>query len=250
MVYSISSNRGFIADLYSPISRTIPKHKNRALIAVSVLALAFLLALLFHPVPSKGNDTSSETIAPSPANNSYEFRVYSLTHTFVIPSANGTVFFFDLTQLPINFASIKFGDFRGDTQYRSIYYAGSGILLNASGSNASIKLKEGNGKLISNVFYHGQRLVVLNGQTTTHINCNSHSVYSGTDLMVQDWRNGSWTPNDGILIEHPNNVTISGARFCLAVYQPVASAQVPEFELLPATMIAFFVVVLARRFRR
>ncbi len=250
MVHSISSNRGFIADLYSPLSRTAPKHKNRALIAVSVLALAFSLVLLFHPVPSKGNDTSRETIAPSPANNSYEFRVYSLTHTSVIPSANGTVFFFDLTQLPVNFASIKFGDFRGDTQYRLIYYAGSGILLNASGSNASITLKEGNGKLISNVFYHGQRLVVLNGQTTTYINCGNHSVYSGTDLMVQDWRNGSWTPNDGILIEHPNNVTISGARFCLAVYQPVANAQVPEFELLPATMIVFLVVILVLRCRR
>ena len=247
MVHSISSNRGFIADLYSPISRTVPSHKSRALIAASALALALSLALLLHPVPSKGNDTNSETIAPSPANNSYEFRVYSLTHTLAIPSANGTVFFFDLSRLPVNMSSIQFCDFRGDTQYRSIYYAGSGILLNASGSNASITLKEGNGKLISNILYHGQRLVVLNGQTTTHINCGSHSVYSGTDLMVQDWRNGNWTPNDGILIEHPNNVTISGARLCLAVYQPVANVQVPEFELLPATMIVFFVVILARR---
>lgn len=247
MVHGISSNRGFVADLYSPISRTVPKRKNRALIAVSVLALAFSLALLFHPVPSKGNDTSSETIAPSPANNSYEFKAYTINHTSTIPSANGTVFFFDLAQLPVNVSSIQFCDFRGDTQYRSIYYAGSGILLNASGSNASITLKEGNGRLIGNVFYHGQRLVVLNGQTRTYINCSNHSVYSGTDLMVQDWRNGSWTPDEGILIEHPNNVTISGARFCLAVYQPVANAEVPEFELLPATMIAFFVIVLARR---
>ena len=74
--------------------------------------------------------------------------------------------------------------------------------------------------------------------------------YDGTDLMVQDWRNGNWTPSDGIIIEHPKNVTISGATFYLAVYQPGVSAQMPEFDLLAAAASVFVMVLLARRFKK
>ena len=136
-----------------------------------------------------------------------------------------------------------------DSQHSATYYAGSGVLLNSSGTKAWIALAEGNGKLVSRVFYRGQTMVVLNGQTTTYINSSRPAAYNGTDLMVQDWRNGNWTPNDGIIIEHPKNVTISGARFYLAVYQPGVSAQMPEFDLLLPVMgfVAIAFVLIRRR---
>jgi len=212
--------------------------------------LAFVLASLLHPIPGKASETSTDSSAPSPANNSYVFKVYALNHTSTKAVSNGTALFFDIAQLPVNFSIVQFGDYRMDSQYSATYYAGSGVLLNSSGTNAWIALAEGNGKLVSRVFYRGQTMVVLNGQTTTYINSSRPAAYNGTDLMVQDWRNGNWTPNDGIIIEHPKNVTISCARFYLAVYQPGVSAQMPEFDLLPAVASLFVMVLLARRFKK
>jgi len=212
--------------------------------------LAFVLASLLHPIPGKASETSTDSSAPSPANNSYVFKVYALNHTSTKAVSNGTALFFDIAQLPVNFSIVQFGDYRMDSQYSATYYAGSGVLLNSSGTNAWIALAEGNGKFVSRVFYRGQTMVVLNGQTTTYINSSRPAAYDGTDLMVQDWRNGNWTPNDGIVIEHPKNVTVSGARFYLAVYQPGVSAQMPEFDLIPAVVSVFFVVLLARRFKK
>jgi hypothetical protein len=209
--------------------------------------LAFLLASLLHPIPGKASETSTDSSAPTPANNSYVFKVYALNHTSTRAVSNGTALFFDIAQLPVNFSIMQFGDYRTDARYNSIYYAGSGILLNSSGTNAWITLREGDGRLVSSIFYHGEALVVFNGQTTTYVNCDRPAVFDGTDMIVQDWRNGNWTPNHGIIIEHPKNVTISGATFYLAVYQPGVSAQMPEFDLLPAVVSVFVVVILARR---
>jgi hypothetical protein len=245
-----SPSRGFTADLHPQQSRRCSRRKNRAVVAISILGLAFLLASLLHPIPSKASETSTDSAAPPPANNSYVFKVYALNYTSTRAVSNGTALFFDISQLPVNFSSVQFGDYRMDSQYRATYYAGSGVLLNSSGTNAWISLTEGNGKLVSRVFYRGQTTVALNGQTTTYINSNRPAAYDGTDLMVQDWRNGSWTPNDGIVIEHPKNVTISGARFYLAVYQPSVNAQVPEFDLLRGVACVFLVVVLVRRFKK
>ena len=245
-----SSSRGFIADLHPPRSVRSSRRKGRAAIAMSLLGLAFLLASLLHPLPGKAGETSTDSPAPSPANNSYVFKVYALNHTSTRAVSNGTALFFDIAQLPVNFSRVRFGDYRTDSQYSATYYAGSGILLNSSGTNAWIALAEGNGKLVSTLFYRGQTVVALNGQTTTYINSSRPTAYTGTDLMVQDWRIGDWTPNDGIIIEHPKNVTISGAAFYLAVYQPDVDAQLPEFDLLPAVVSVFLVVVLARRFKK
>lgn len=245
-----SPSRGLIADLHPPRSERLSRRKSRAAIAISVLGFAFLLASLLHSIPDKASETSADSAAPSPANDSYVFKVYALNHTSTRVVSNGTALFFDLAQLPVNFSRVQFGDYRMDTQCSATYYAGSGVLLNSSGTNAWIALAEGNGKFVSRVFYRGQTMVALNGQTTTYINSSRPAAYNGTDLMVQDWRNGNWTPNDGIIIEHPKNVTISGARFYLAVYQPGVSAQMPEFDLLPAVLSVFVVVVLARRFKK
>ena len=245
-----SSSRGLIADLHPQRTERCSRRKSRAAIAISLLGLAFLLVSLLHPIPGKASKTSTDGAAPSPANNSYVFKVYALNHTSTKAVSNGTAFFFDIAQLPVNFSGLQFGDYRMDSRYSATYYAGSGVLLNSTGTNAWIALAEGNGKLVSRVFYRGQTIVALNGQTTTYINISRPAAYNGTDLMVQDWRNGNWTPNDGIIIEHPKNVTISGARFYLAVYQPGVSAQMPEFDLLPAVMSVFVVVLLARRFKK
>jgi hypothetical protein len=214
---------------------------------VSILGLAFLVASLLHPIPNNASEISTESPAPSPANDSYVFKVYSLNNTSTKAVGNGTAFFFDMVQLPVNFSLMQFGDYMTDARYDSIYYAGSGILLNSSGTNAWITLREGDGRLVSSVFYHGQPVVVFTGQTTTYANCDRPAIFDGTDMMVQDWRKANWTPNDGIIIEHPENVTISDAVFYLAVYQPAVSAQMPEFGLLPAVALVLVVVVLARR---
>jgi hypothetical protein len=250
VISSVSSSKGLTANLRVFQAKKSSGHKSGAAIAMCILGLVFLLASLLHPVPSKAGETSTDSAGPSPTNNSYVFKVYSLNHTSRWAVSNGTALFFDLAQLPISFTGVRFGDYRKDTQYSATYYAGSGVLLNSSGSNAWITLAEGNGKLVSSVFYHGQAMVALNGQTTTYINSSRPAAYNGTDLMVQDWRNGNWTPNDGIIIEHPKNVTVSGARFYLAVYQPGVSVQIPEFDLLPAVVTVFVVVVLARRFKK
>jgi len=245
-----SSSRGLIADLHPPRNERLSRRKSRAAIAISLLGFAFLLASLLHPIPDKASETSTDSAAPSPANNSYVFKVYALNHTSTKAVSNGTALFFDIAQLPVNFSIVQFGDYRMDSQYSATYYAGSGVLLNSSGTNAWIALAEGNGKFVSRVFYRGQTMVALNGQTTTYINSSRPAAYNGTDLMVQDWRNGNWTPYDGIIIEHPKNVTISGATFYLAVYQPGVSAQMPEFDLLAAAASVFVMVLLARRFKK
>ena len=227
-------------------------HKSRAAIAISLLGLAFIFASIHHLIPGKASETSNDSAAPSPANNSYVFKVYALNHTSIRAVSNGTALSFDIAQLPINFSRVQFGDYRIDSQYSATYYAGSGILLNSSGTNAWIALAEGNGKLVSRVFYRGQTMVVLNGQTTTYINSSRPAAYNGTDLMVQDWRNGNWTPNDGMIIEHPKNVTISGATFYLAVYRPGVSAQLPEFQsvLFPIAGLAMIAVVVIGQKRK
>lgn len=242
-----SGDRGFVADLIVPRVRRAGRHKSRAIIAVCILGLAFLFVSVFHPVPSKASETSTESPAPTTANDMYAYQAYSLNHTSTKAVTNGTAFFFDSAQLPVNFSVVKFGDYRTDALYNSTYFAGSGILLNSSGTNAWITVKEGNGKLVGNVFYHGQSLVIFNGQTTTFVNTGLPAIFEGADMMVQDWRKGNWTPSEGIIIEHPNNVTISGARFYLAVYQPASSAHMPEFELLPAIVCVLVAIFLARR---
>ena len=246
-----SPSRGLIADLHPQRSEGLSRHKkSRAAVAISILGLAFLFVSLLHPIPGRAGETSTDSAAPAPANNSYVFKVYALNHTSTRAVSNGTALFFDIAQLPVNFSGVRFGDHRMDSQYSASYYAGSGILLNSSGTNAWIALAESSGKLVSRIFYRGQTMVAFNGQTTTYVNSSRPVAYDGTDMMVQDWRNGNWTPNDGIIIEHPKNVTISGARFYLAVYLPGVDAQMPEFDLLPAVVSVFAVVLLVRRFKK
>ena len=245
-----SPNPGFVADLLVQDVRKAGRHKNRAIVAVSLLGLVFLLAPLLHSILGNASETSIKSAAPAPVNNSYVFKVYALNHTSTRTVSNGTALFFDTAQLQVNFSTVQFGDYRMDSRYSATYYAGSGILLNSSGTNAWIALAESNGKLVSSIFYRGQTLVAFNGQTTTYVNSSRPVAYDGTDLMVQDWRSGNWTPNDGIIIEHPKNVTMSGARFYLAVYQPGVSAQMPEFDLLSAVASVFAIVLLARRFKK
>ena len=248
MAQFTSLNRGLTADLRPLRSVRRSRRKSRAPVAISILGLAFLFVSLLHLIPGIVSETSTDSSAPSPANNRYVFKVYALNHTSTRAVSNGTALFFDMAQLPVNFSSLHFGDYRMDSQYSATYYACSGVLLNSSGTNAWIALAEGNGKLVSRVFYRGQTIVALNGQTTTYINSSKLAAYNGTDLMVQDWRNGNWTPNDGIIIEHPKNVTISGARFYIGVYQPGVTTQIPEFDLL-APIVGFIAIafVLIRR---
>jgi hypothetical protein len=121
------------------------------------------------------------------------------------------------------------------------------MLVNASGCNATITLRESNGRYVSCVDYHGQSQVVFNGKAESVTYPSNRTTYVGTDQMIQDWRNGTWTPSDGALVVHPSNVTLTEARFYLMTLEPNGQTDIPEYELMPAIGGAVLVILLMRR---
>ena len=241
----ISPDHGFIADARQP--RLEKRHKSigRGLVISAGILLAFVLAVLFVSRDLTIGSADSKDIQSAPSDNSYEFRVYALNKTSIKVSENGTYFSFNVGDLPFDLGSLRFGDFRTDTNYSLSYYGGSGILVSARGENATMTIRESTGRLISEVRYHGQGLIVLSGETK-YCSYPSGVTWNGTDAMVQDWRAGTWTPDDGILIEHPRNVTLSDAKFYVMVFEPAGSTLIPEYEVVPVIALTLLLVVFLR----
>ena len=177
-------------------------------------------------------------------------RVYALNHTERSSTSTGTLFRFDAQDLPFEFGSLRFGDFRKDTEYSSRYYAGMGLLASAVGSNATVTLREGNGNLIQETAYHGQSLIVLGGLVSISRDKNGsvmdHS-WGSMAIPAHDWKDGSWIPESGILIEHPANVTIAKATIHLMVFEATSNTDIPEFTPLYAIMVAAVLILLIRK---
>lgn len=241
----IPSDRGFIADARQ--TRLEKRHRpvGRGLIVCACILFAFVLAVLFVPRDLTIGPVDSKDVKGVPTNNSYQFRVYALNQTSIQTSENGTRFSFCVGDLPFGLCSLQFGDFRKDTNYSLRYYGGSGILVSACGENATMAIRESTGRLISKVQYHGQGLIVLSGETQ-YCSYPSGVTWNGTDAMVQDWRTGSWTPDDGILIEHPKNVTLSNAKFYVMVFDPAGNVLVPEYEVVPVIAMTLLLVAFLR----
>ncbi len=241
----ISPDRGFIAD--APQFRSEKRHRpvGRMLMIGAGILVAFILAGLFVSRDLTLGSVDSKDIQSVPTNNSYEFRVYALNQTSIEISENGTYFCFDIGDLPFDLGSLQFEDFRTDTNYSLNYYGGSSILANARGENALIAIKESTGKLISEVHYHGQDLIVLSGETK-YCSYPSGVTWNGTDAMVQDWRAGTWTPDDGVLIEHPKNVTLSDAKFYVMVFEPAGTTLLPEYDVVPVIALTLLLVAFFR----
>ncbi|MBU1915397.1 MAG: hypothetical protein KJ563_09415, partial [Candidatus Thermoplasmatota archaeon] len=228
-------------------SRFEKRHKpvGRGLMVCAGILIAFVLAVLFIPRDLTIGSVDSKDTQSVPTNNSYEFRVYALNQTSIEISENGTYFSFDIGDLPFDLGSLQFGDFRTDTNYSLRYYGGSGILVSARGENATIAIRESTGRLISEVQYHGQGLIVLSGETK-YCSYPSGVTWNGTDAMVQDWRAGTWAPDDGILIEHPKNVTLSDAKFYVMVFEPAGNTLIPEYEVVPVIALTLLLVAFLR----
>ena len=210
---------------------------------ILALGISFALALgVLLPREDKGAEDRNSSVEGSPR-LVYEFRVYPLDATTMTRTQNGTVFSFDVSDLPFDFNSIYFGDFRLDNKHSHIYYAGSGIRVNATGANATVTLKEGNGKAVSRIDYHGQDQILFNGWIESVTYPGVMTTYNGTDLMVQDWRIGSWAPNDGILVEHPTNVTPQSASFFLMAFEPQIASGIPEFSTVVTPVVTLTTLV-------
>ena len=252
------SARGFTAGLRS--SKQPPKtetkkrdkyNKNRfALAFISSLVVAFIFLSQLIQGLGEQEQVDGEKSSVKPSDNCYEMRVYALNHTEMNSTSTGTLFRFDAQDLPFEFGSLRFGDFREDTEYSSRYYAGMGLLAGADGSNATVTLREGNGNLIQEIAYHGQPLIALGGLESISRDKNGsvmdHS-WGSMAIPARDWKDGSWIPESGILIEHPANVTITKATIHLMVFEPTSNTDIPEFTPLYAIMVAAVLILMIRR---
>lgn len=242
--------RGFVADIRAA-RQSVPRNtKQRHIVAAVALLLSSVL--LLQLVPDRRDNEASQAVTSQPAviSNEYIWRVYELNQTARTDNSTGTMFTFRTEDLPYDFRSIQFGDFRADAGHTGKYYGGCGILVNASGTNATIALRESSGSLISTVPYNGQDLIVFSGERISVSYPSASTRYYGTDRMIQDWRNGTWSPNDGIVVEHPGNVTLSGSEFCLMVFEPDGDIEIPEFQGFPFVIACILAVLVIFRRRR
>ena len=244
------SDRGFVGDRGTSRRTEHVKRKRSkgaflvAICLVSVVAVCALAPMRHGSSEISDSSTSPATSAP------YQFKVYAMNATATARLDGGTALVFELSDLPFEFSSLCFGDFRTDTNLSHIYYAGSGLLVNASGQYATVTLKEDNGKAISSVDYRGQNEIVFNGEVKSMTYPQKTATYSGTDQMIQDWRNAAWSPADGIFLEHPDNVTVLSASFFVMTIESQAGTEIPEFSstiIALATMLIIATVMIVRK---
>jgi len=207
-----------------------------ALSIVSILVGFTYLAqgdLLTRGAEQAPSDDQANKVGPG-------FRVYILEELSRTVTANKTVLAYSIESLPFDLTTLSFGDFQNGPQAGVTYYAGSGMLLNVSGPRGNIVLKEPSGKTIRELSYQGQASIVFNGETITTSFPRASTDYEGTDVLIQDWLKGTWSPDKGVVVEHPSGLTVERSEFYLMVYQ--APTTVPEFGTLPA--VALVVVIL------
>lgn len=165
----------------------------------------------------------------------------------MVAGTHETSFLFNMDDLPFAFESIAFGDFRTDAEHLATYYGGCGILVDAGGETGTVVLKEGTGKLVASVQYLGQDLIVFSGERRSASYPVASTSYYGTDKMIEDWRNGTWSPSIGVVLEHAQNVSLYSATFCLMVFEP-GPVLVPELNnLLIVVVFTPLIVFLVRR---
>lgn len=226
------------------------KKAHLALAFISSLVLAVILLSLLTQSHGEEKTTNGEKSSVNPPVNSYVMRIYTLNDTERVSTGIGTLFVFNSQCLPFEFGSLRFGDFREDTEYSSRYYAGMGLLASAEGCNATLTLLEGNGQLIQEIAYHGQSLIALGGWDSISGD-NDGSVmdhsWGSMSIPAYDWRAGSWAPESGILIEHPANVTIAKVTIDLMVFEPTISTGIPEFTPVCASIVAAVLILSMRK---
>ena len=223
---------------------------HSAMVVIPSLVLAIILLTLLIQSLGQERPVNGDKSSVNPPSNCYEMRVYALNHTERNSISIGTLFRFNAHDLPFDFGSLRFDDFREDSKYSSRYYAGMGLLASADGYNATVTLWEGNGHFILEIAYHGQSLIAVGGWESISRDNNGavidHS-WGSMAVPAHDWKDGSWIPENGILIEHPANVTITKATIDLMIFEPASKTDIPEFTPLHASLVAMVMILLTRR---
>jgi hypothetical protein len=88
---------------------------------------------------------------------------------------------------------------------------------------------------------------VFNGKVVSVTYPANLTTYEGTEQMIQDWRDTIWSPGEGVIVEHPSNVSLTDAKFYVMTLEPVALTEIPEYPLIPILGAVMAVFVLARR---
>ena len=245
----------FVADVReSPVRAAAPvKQRQPRRFVSSLLALGLISLLVSTAYFAQGN-IATEKVETSPDPDSTNkigpgFKVYGLRELSRTEGTNQTSISFTTRTLPFDFNSLVFGDYASNPKIGATYYAGSGMILNVSGPSGNVTLKDMSGRVIRSVCCQGQASIVFNGETVYTSTPKATTTYEGTDILVQDWLKGTWSPEEGVVLERPTGMTIDNSEFYLMVFQPPAA--VPEFGVFPAAavMIVIVCVVLAR-FRR
>ena len=244
---SFRSDRGFTADVHPHESPPSRRREGGRIGVLFALGLCFILGISM--IASLGSTESVDDTAPASASVvlSYDFKVHGLNCTSVSRTQNGTHFTFNTADLPFDFSTVYFGDHESDTTYSRKYYSGSGILVSASGANAVMTLRESSGRFVSRIDYHGQAQIAFNGKVESVSYPQNMTTYEGTDQIIQDWRNNIWDPSEGVLVEHPSNVTLDSAKFYVMTLEPSATTDIPEFELMPTIAAAVIVLLIVLR---
>lgn len=221
-----------------------------AVLSVTLLAGAVSLGVFLNE-GSAGAADAKETDSES-TKRGYEFIVYTLNCSGESSTGTGTLITFDEHELPFDFSEIRFGDFRMDTQYVDSYYGGLCLVISAYGPCGNLTFKEGNGKNIQEIRYEGQPLIVLNGWEYVSRDSDGKiidRIWGSMQTPAYDWRDGTWVPSDGILVESLDDMTLSNASLCLMVFEPSNTTSIPEFNLVLGCMACAILVVLVRRAR-
>jgi len=242
----IGPKGSYVADVRDSPSQLRPTIRRQRRFLSSWLVLGVISLLISTAYFAQGSLDARESKTKPPPDAVDEigigsgFTVYSLGELSRTEAAGTTSISFDADGLPFDFDSLVFGSYETNPVVGATYYAGSGMILNASGSSGNVTLKEQSGKVIRVIQYQGQSSIVLNGQTVYSSTPTASTQYEGTDILVQDWLKGTWSPDMGVLLERPTGMTIESSEFFLMVFQP--QAQVPEFGALPMVAMAAMVI--------
>jgi len=242
--------RGMVADVHlhrSAVRSRPDKLKPKVVAAATLGFMAVLLCQLAGAAPEEGPATAQET---EQSFRTYEFAVYSLNHTSRISNGVTTVFTFDSNQLPFDFGSLRFDEAGAAADFSPRYYVGMSLLAWAYGPDSVIGFLESGVKPIEDIEYLGQSPVVLNGWESmskdSHGGVIDHT-WGSMQIVAYDWRDGCWSPEQGIAVEHPEGVTVSGVTICLMVYEPNDTADIPELGPVAAVIALCLVVLVIKK---
>lgn len=253
-VGALTSSSGFVADLLvgrpRVVRQTKPWKKSMAFATVIAIGSICLLALRTEIPRNAETGPGSGEATSEPYNSSYELKTYALNLTLMSPSQLNTSLVFDESQLPFLFETLIFGDFREDSVPSCRYFGGISLLVKAVGASANITFRESNGRLIQEIRYQGQPLIVLSGWEQVSWDSDGSVIertWGSMQTAAYDWKEGAWTPSNGIVVEHPIDFIIKGAQLCIMVFEPAPASAIPEFGFMPVCLVVTTLMILIRR---